>query len=161
MLESERTISPARSPQLHSQPQPQPQPEPAPQGPPPVLVLTSEPQSAGVARDFAREYVAYHRPDASEDHLDTVVLATSELVTNAVRYGTEPGDSFRVVLDADATRTRVEVHDPVRRHPHRRPESADRTRGRGLLILDALCPGTWGVEDAPLGKAVWAEVPAG
>jgi anti-sigma regulatory factor (Ser/Thr protein kinase) len=93
--------------------------------------------------------------------VDTVVLATSELVTNAVRYGTEPGDSFRVMLDADGTRTRVEVHDPVRRHPHRRAESTERTRGRGLLILDALCPGAWGVEDAPMGKAVWAEVPAG
>jgi hypothetical protein len=90
-----------------------------------------------------------------------VSRAACELVTNAVRYGTEPGDSFRVVLDADATRTRVEVHDPVRRHPHRRADSTERSRGRGLVILDALCPGAWGVEDAPMGKAVWAEVPAG
>ena len=132
-----------------------------PVGPPPVLVLFGAPQSARVAREFAREYVTYHVPDASEEHLDAVMLVTCELVTNAIRYGTEPGDSVRVVLDADATRTRVEVQDPVRRRPRRRPDSAERDRGRGLVIIDALCAGRWGIEDAPLGKLVWVEVKAG
>jgi two-component sensor histidine kinase len=113
-----------------------------------------------VARDFAREYVGHHIPDASEDHVDTVALVTSELVTNSIRYGTEPGDLVRVVIDADDDRTRVEVHDPVRRRPRIRPESDQRDRGRGLLILDALCPDRWGVTNIPLGKAAWAEVKA-
>lgn len=124
------------------------------------LLLDSEPQSVRIARDFVREYVENNAPDASIDHLDACVLVTSELVTNSIRYGTEPGDFVRLVLDTDSTRTRVEVHDPVRRRPRRRPESDDRTRGRGLLVLDALCPDRWGLSDRPMGKAVWAEVKA-
>lgn len=131
-----------------------------PDGPPPILLLGGEPQSAKAARDFAREYVGYHVPGASDDYLESVVLVTCELVTNAVRYGTEPGDSVRVTLDADDSRTRVEVQDPRRRPPHRRPESDERGRGRGLFILDALCPDSWGHTPAPFGKIVWAEVKA-
>ncbi|GCD36960.1 anti-sigma regulatory factor [Streptomyces chrestomyceticus JCM 4735] len=125
-----------------------------------VLTLAGDCQSARLARQFVREYIACHVPGASTDHVDRVTLVVSELVTNSIRYGTEPGDSLRLVLDADGGRTRVEVHDPVRRRPRTRPESGVRTRGRGLLVLDALCPGTWGVDNIPLGKSVWAEVPA-
>ncbi|MFE4333967.1 ATP-binding protein [Streptomyces sp. NPDC056831] len=130
-----------------------------PTDPPPVLLLAGKPESAGAAREFVREYIRYQVPDASDDYVETVVLVACELVTNAIRYGTEPGDSLRVILDADHARTRVEVQDPVRRRPRPRPESEQRDRGRGLIILDALCS-TWGVIDAPLGKAVWAEVKA-
>jgi two-component sensor histidine kinase len=131
-----------------------------PVGPPPILLLASEPQSARSAREFVREFIAYHVPGASEDYVASVVLVACELVTNSIRYGTEPEDSVRVVLDADDSRTRVEVHDPVRRRPRPRPESEQRDRGRGLIILDALCPGAWGVDEIPFGKAVWAEVKA-
>ncbi|MFF2651530.1 ATP-binding protein [Streptomyces sp. NPDC058045] len=124
------------------------------------IVLAGEPQSAGAARKFAREYVLCCVPDADEGHVDMVLLVTSELVTNSIRYGTEPGDSFALTLDSREGRTRVEVRDPVRRYPRRRPESHSRERGRGLLILDGLCPGAWGVEDAVFGKVVWAEVRA-
>ncbi|MFE4057387.1 ATP-binding protein [Streptomyces sp. NPDC059096] len=127
-------------------------------GPPPMLLLVKEPQSARAARRFAIEHFAHHVPDAPEDYVDAVVLITCELVTNAIRYGTEPGDSLALVLDVDDGRARVEVQDPVRRRPQPRPESAERDRGRGLLILDMLCPGAWGVDDRPFGKAVWAEV---
>ncbi len=118
------------------------------------------PQSAKAAREFVREYIGYHVPGTSEDYVETVLLVACELVTNSIRYGTESGDFVRVVLDADDSRARVEVHDPVRRHPRPRPESAQRDRGRGLIILDALCPGAWGINDIPFGKAVWAKVKA-
>ncbi|MFE9658964.1 ATP-binding protein [Streptomyces sp. NPDC005955] len=129
-------------------------------GPPPVLLLAGEPASARAAREFVRDHVRHHAPDASDDHVETVVLVTCELVTNSVRYGTGPDDFLRVVVDADDIRTRVEVHDPVRRRPRLRTASAHRTRGRGLVILDALCPGRWGVTDLAGGKSVWAEVKA-
>ncbi|MFE6765245.1 ATP-binding protein [Streptomyces sp. NPDC057689] len=132
-----------------------------PAGPPPSLLLASEKQSAAHARAFVREYIGHYNPDASAEHTDTAVLVTSELVTNAYRYGTEPGDLISVVLDADGARTRIEVHDPVRRAPRHRAggNARDNERGRGLFILDALCPNRWGVGDRPLGKFVWAEVP--
>lgn len=128
-------------------------------GPPSVLVLAGEPESASTAREFVREFIRHHAPEASEDYVETVVLVACEMVTNSIRYGTEPGDSLQLALDTDDVRTRVEVQDPVRRRPQPRPESRQRDRGRGLIILDALC-GEWGVTDAPLGKTVWAEVKA-
>ncbi|OAR21933.1 transcriptional regulator [Streptomyces sp. ERV7] len=129
-------------------------------GPPSILLLAGEAESAKAAREFVHEYVTHNVPDASGDYVDAAVLIASELVTNSIRYGTGPGETMRVVLDADDTRTRVEVHDSVRTHPRMRPESDDSDRGRGLIILDALCPGAWGITDIPPGKAVWAEVKA-
>lgn len=129
-----------------------------PDGPPAILLLAKDPTSPRAARRFVREFIAYHVPGASEDYVDSVELVACELVTNSVRYGTEPGDSLRLTLDADDSRTRVEVEDPVRRPPQIRPESDQRDCGRGLFILDALCSGAWGWHEIPFGKAVWAEV---
>ncbi|MEU3193261.1 ATP-binding protein [Streptomyces sp. NPDC006992] len=120
------------------------------------LVLPGVPQSAREARQFAREYVMRTEPTASDDYVDAIVLATSELVTNSIRYGTEPGDSLALKLHTCHGRTRVEVRDPVRRRPRLRSESHSREGGRGLVILDGLCH--WGVDEAPFGKVVWAEV---
>ncbi|MFD7069141.1 ATP-binding protein [Streptomyces sp. NPDC059913] len=124
--------------------------------------MASEPQSVRCARDFVREFLVHHSPEAPGAHIDVVVLVASELVTNAYRYGTEPHDLIRVILDVEGGRTRIEVHDPVRRAPRRRFASAEQdgesTRGRGLVILDALCPGQWGFENRPFGKFVWAEI---
>ncbi|MFF9507278.1 ATP-binding protein [Streptomyces sp. NPDC014724] len=125
-------------------------------GPPPQLMLAKADESPKAARDYAREFVEYHLPDTDPDHTDDVALVVSELVTNAVRYGTEPGDSLLLVLDATERRTRVEVHDTRRRTPAMKPESDERGRGRGLFIVEALAE--WGTGERPLGKFVWAEV---
>ncbi|MFE3905417.1 ATP-binding protein [Streptomyces sp. NPDC059153] len=119
-------------------------------------MLAKADESAKVARDYAREFVAYHLPGTDPEHTDDVALVVSELVTNAVRYGTEPGDSLLLVLDATERRTRVEVHDTRRRTPTMKPESDERGRGRGLFIVEALAE--WGIGERPLGKFVWAEV---
>ncbi|MEU6441336.1 ATP-binding protein [Streptomyces sp. NPDC047046] len=123
------------------------------------VVLEGVPESAVVARRYVRQTLREQVPDVGDSHLDDVVLVASELVSNAIRYGTEPGDSFALTVTADDVGTRVEVRDPIRRYPRRRPESSERQRGRGLFILDALCPQHWGSRDTPLGKTVWAEVP--
>ncbi|MBD0707249.1 transcriptional regulator [Streptomyces sp. CBMA291] len=123
------------------------------------MILASKPQSARAAREFVREFLRHHAPEAPESHVDAVILVTSELVTNAYRYGTENEDLIRVDLHAETDRTHIEVHDPTRRAPRRRPASDERNRGRGLIVLDALCGEAWGVGVRPLGKFVWAEVP--
>ncbi|MFE3828411.1 ATP-binding protein [Streptomyces sp. NPDC059092] len=128
-----------------------------PAGPPPQLLLVGAPESVRAARRYVREFVAYHLPDTGETCVDDLQLVVSELVTNAVRYGTEPGDSVLVVLAVTDTCVRVEVRDPVRRRPRFRVASQERDRGRGLLIVEALAE-CWGVADRPFGKAVWAEV---
>ncbi|MET9927622.1 MULTISPECIES: ATP-binding protein [unclassified Streptomyces] len=76
-----------------------------------------------------------------------------ELVTNAVRYGTEPGDSFKVSVAAAPGRCRVEVHDTRRRTPRLRPVSDQRVRGRRLHLVEALAS-RWGVAERPFGKIV-------
>ncbi|WP_030994338.1 ATP-binding protein [Streptomyces sp. NRRL F-5630] len=128
-----------------------------PTSPPPLLVLPGEPQSAKRARTFVRGELC-KVPSMPGGHIEDVELVVSELVGNAVRYGTEPDDFLAVSVVDTGSGTRVEVRDPVRRHPRHRPASTERQRGRGLFILDAPCPGRWGAYDTPFGKAVWAEV---
>ncbi|GAA5066917.1 hypothetical protein GCM10023336_49090 [Streptomyces similanensis] len=120
-------------------------------------MFPAEPETAAAARAYAREVLAADddRPDTA--CVDDVLLVVSELVTNAYRYGTEPGDSLLVVILKAADRVRVEVHDPVRRRLVLREETGERVRGRGLHIVEALAA-RWGVEDRPLGKMVWAEM---
>ncbi|MEV0559468.1 ATP-binding protein [Streptomyces sp. NPDC050597] len=124
--------------------------------PPPRLVLDAVEESAKAARDFAREYIAFHLSGIGGDLVDDVLLVVSEIVTNAIRYGTEPGDSLLVALDHGPDRVSIEVHDTRRASPRFKPESVERQRGRGMFIVDALA--TWGVRDRPFGKIVWAQV---
>ncbi|WP_439948349.1 ATP-binding protein [Streptomyces sp. BBFR109] len=120
-------------------------------------MFPAEPKSAAAARAYVREVLAADDDRLDAACVDDVLLVVSELVTNAYRYGTEPGDSLLVVIVKSADRVRVEVHDPVRRRPVLREEADERVRGRGLHIVKALAA-CCGVEDRPLGKAVWAEV---
>ncbi|MFF2651639.1 ATP-binding protein [Streptomyces sp. NPDC058045] len=120
-------------------------------------MFASDPGSVSKARAYAREVVEHYAPDAPRTLIEDLQLIVSELVTNSIRYGTEPGDSVAVVLSASAGRVRVEVHDPSRRYPRFKAPSADRQRGRGLIVLDALAH-KWGVAPRPFGKFVWAEL---
>jgi anti-sigma regulatory factor (Ser/Thr protein kinase) len=72
-------------------------------------VLTGAPESVRIARAWVREFTGYHLPEATEERVDDVQLIVSELVTNAVRYGTEPGDSVLVVLAVTVKPFRVSV----------------------------------------------------
>ncbi|MFE7481725.1 ATP-binding protein [Streptomyces sp. NPDC057552] len=124
---------------------------------PPQATYSAEPTSVGPARRYVREAAAYQEPSIGEDALDTLELLASELVTNAVRYGSEPGDSFKVTVAAEPGKCRVEVHDTRRRTPRLRPVSDQRVRGRGLHLVEALAS-RWGVAERPFGKVVWVVV---
>ncbi|MFJ4570758.1 ATP-binding protein [Streptomyces sp. NPDC088846] len=131
-----------------------------PCGPPalsPQAIYSSEPESVRPARRYVREAAAHQEPSIPEDALDTLELLASELVTNAVRYGQEPGDSLKVAVAAGPGWCRVEVHDTRRGRPRIRPASGERTRGRGLHLVEALAA-QWGVADRPFGKIVWVVV---
>ncbi|MFE2293417.1 ATP-binding protein [Streptomyces sp. NPDC059452] len=124
---------------------------------PPQLICAAEPEAVRPARRFVREATAHQEPGTTGDALDTLELLASELVTNAVRYGTEPGDSIRVVVDAGPGRCRIEVHDTRRKRPVVRPASDERGRGRGLHLVGLLAE-SWGTADREFGKIVWAVV---
>lgn len=123
--------------------------------PPPQLLLTKDPESARAARRYAHEFISYHVPGIEADPMDDALVIVSELVTNALRYGTQPGDSLRLVLAAEPGSVRIEVHDPCRRRPRIRTASDE--RGRGMFIVSGLAQ-SWGVDERPMGKSVWAEL---
>ncbi|MER8042603.1 ATP-binding protein [Streptomyces sp. NPDC094032] len=126
-------------------------------GPPAQGIFPKSVDTARDARKYVREVLSRDDDPLDPDRFDEVVLIASELVTNAYRYGTEPGDAILVSVLTTSTVVRVEVHDPCRTRPQLLPTSAERGRGRGLHIVNSLAR-DWGSYDRPLGKAVWAEV---
>jgi anti-sigma regulatory factor (Ser/Thr protein kinase) len=79
-------------------------------------------------------------------------MIVSELVTNAVRYGTPP---LRLQLIKDCTLT-CEVHDGNALAPRLRYANTVDEGGRGLFIITQLAQ-NWGVRYSLDGKTVWAE----
>jgi Histidine kinase-like ATPase domain len=122
---------------------------------PAVLALEPEPRSAARARQFLHRWCISHAVYA--DARDLVVLLGSEVVTNAVLHGRS---ELVLQLDRVGSRVRVAVADENARTPHQQPQVPGALDGRGLAIVDALAA-AWGVEDRPLGKAVWFEVAVG
>ncbi|MFD3974831.1 SpoIIE family protein phosphatase [Streptomyces cyaneofuscatus] len=87
-----------------------------------------------------------------EDTVDATELIVSELVTNAVRYGTPP---LRLRLLLDTTLT-CEVHDGSTASPHLRHAHTVDEGGRGLFIVSRLAA-HWGARHGPDGKVLWTE----
>ncbi|MFG3228064.1 SpoIIE family protein phosphatase [Kitasatospora sp. NPDC048194] len=79
-------------------------------------------------------------------------LVLSELVTNAIRYATDP---IRVRLLYDRTLI-CEVFDSSSTAPHLRYAVAEDEGGRGLFLVARLTD-RWGVRYTPDGKIIWAE----
>ncbi|MFF7726850.1 SpoIIE family protein phosphatase [Streptomyces sp. NPDC008001] len=89
-----------------------------------------------------------------EEIADAAELVLSELVTNAVRYGTGP---VRVRLLYDRALT-CEVADTSSTSPHLRHAAATDEGGRGLFLVAQLTQ-AWGTRYTPEGKVIWAECP--
>jgi hypothetical protein len=79
-------------------------------------------------------------------------LVVSELVTNAIRYGTGP---IRLRLIKDRTLT-CEVSDGSSTSPHLRRARLSDEGGRGLLLVAQLTE-RWGTRHTRAGKTIWAE----
>ncbi|WP_240676933.1 ATP-binding protein [Actinacidiphila soli] len=93
-----------------------------------------------------------------EDAVDTTVLITSELVTNAIRHC----DTQRLVhvhLTDDGTVLLLEVSDPSRRHPRPVIVPSDAENGRGLMLVRVVAADFGARDRDPVGKTVWATVP--
>lgn len=115
------------------------------------LELAATLSSPGLARRAAAGAVRRWRfPSLAA----AVVLAVSELVTNAVRYGLPP---VQLVLSRRARGLRVEVHDQAHDTP---PISAAAREGdesgRGMGIVRALASDAGVQQTAGGGRAVYA-----
>lgn len=116
------------------------------------LDVAPDPMAVREARAFIRSTLT----QALDDHsLDTVVLLSSELITNAVLHA-KTAIQVRVVRRRDVVR--IEVADESSALPERRMFDFSSASGRGLAIVEAAAA-RWGVERAPgTAKKVWFEV---
>ncbi|MFF8267890.1 SpoIIE family protein phosphatase [Streptomyces sp. NPDC016562] len=89
-----------------------------------------------------------------EDVSFTTELILSELVTNAIRYGSAP---VRVRLLRDRSLI-CEVSDGSSTSPHLRYAATTDEGGRGLFLV-AQYADRWGTRYTDRGKVIWAELP--
>ncbi|MFI2762709.1 SpoIIE family protein phosphatase [Streptomyces echinatus] len=80
-------------------------------------------------------------------------LVLSELITNAIRYGSDP---VHVRLIHDRTLV-CEVADGSSTSPHLRYAATTDEGGRGLFLVSQLAE-RWGTRYTPHGKVIWAEL---
>ncbi|MGI5136918.1 SpoIIE family protein phosphatase [Streptomyces sp. CA-106110] len=112
--------------------------------------IDHHPKAVATARAHTQHQLAHWGVD--EETVYTTETIVSELVTNAVRYGTPP---LRLQLIRDRTLT-CEIHDGNPLAPRLRHAKTVDEGGRGLFIVAQLAQ-NWGVRYSPDGKTVWAE----
>jgi anti-sigma regulatory factor (Ser/Thr protein kinase) len=113
------------------------------------ISLAAGPAAAAAARNQVR--AAIRAWDLPVD-VDTAVLLTSELVTNALRH--EKSGTITVTITCVCGQLRVDVHDTSRRVPMPVNTPVDSEAGRGLLLVTSLAT-DWGFHPTPAGKAVY------
>ena len=111
-----------------------------------ILRIASNLSAPGVTRSRLKTLQAKLGP-----RYDDVVLVVSELVTNAVRYGSSDGIDLK--LTNRGGRIRIEVTD------HGPGFSVDDPRGSGLgLDIVEKVADRWGMKDGNHKFTVWAEL---
>lgn len=124
------------------------------------VVLPADATAPGRARWYAARVLA--AMTASEDAVDAALLVTSELVTNAVKYGRADRVHFTIApCGGSWAAVRLTVADRTPYAPLPPVVMADELAecGRGLALVELLAK-RWGHRRAPGGgTAVWAEVP--
>ncbi|MER5884889.1 ATP-binding protein [Streptomyces sp. NPDC001941] len=115
----------------------------------------SLPISSGVkvARDWTRDHLAglgWER--TAPDLLDSVVLAVSELVTNAHVHARS---NAQLILTWDEECLHVTVHDSSPEMPEQKDAGESALGGRGLMLVDAVAD-EWMMYRCPRGKDVTA-----
>ncbi|WP_106961002.1 ATP-binding protein [Streptomyces sp. 351MFTsu5.1] len=125
---------------------------------PVVLTLRSPECLSAVRADLRHQLAQWGRPDLSEDCL----LVVSELVSNAFGHGRTPV-RLSLALEDDQV-LRIQVTDTgsgfdaeLVKARWRHPSFRLGTRGRGPLLVDALCP-EWGERHDRTGHIVWCDL---
>lgn len=126
-----------------------------------VLDVVSARFRAGPGAPFAaRRFVASLlgcRPFGGRAPTDAARLVVSELATNAVVHADSP---FSVSVRYGGSVIRISVRDWSPTMPVVRDGGPGAPSGRGLRLVDMVAR-DWGVETAPDGKTIWADLPMG
>ncbi|MFF1653849.1 SpoIIE family protein phosphatase [Streptomyces sp. NPDC058255] len=112
--------------------------------------LAPDPAAVAVARRRARRQLAAW--DVDDETAFNTELIVSELVTNAVRYGSPPLE-LRLIHDRTLT---CEMRDAGSAAPHLRHAGTADEGGRGLFITAQVAQ-AWGTRYTPPGKTIWTE----
>ncbi len=112
------------------------------------VALPADASAAAEARRFVRSWLQAHD---LEPHADTVLLLTSEIVTNAVLHTARPS---HLTISSTGAAVRVELRDSSPTGPTRRRHSVSATTGRGLRLLEDLAS-EWGWRPDGGGKVLW------
>jgi len=115
------------------------------------LRLEPHPRGASAARALVARLLS---PAAPASVVETAVLLTSELTTNAVLHAQ---GQVVVRVEVAGQLVRVEVTDHSTRTPALRVPRLDASGGRGLVLVEALST-RWGSRFVRGGKAVWFEL---
>lgn len=113
------------------------------------ILLTAGPSSVATARGQVR--AAIFAWDVPVD-VETAVLLTSELVTNAIAH--EVGETVMLTITCICGQLRVDVHDTSCDEPVPVDAPLDAETGRGLMLVATLAT-DWGYHRTPSGKAVY------
>ena len=114
--------------------------------------LAPEPASSRAARHLVADWCIDQ--GLVGDVVDTLLLLTAEVVTNAVIHGRS---DVVLRLGRHGSRVRVGVGDENTRVPMRREADPDALDGRGMALVEALAD-AHGVEVRPAGRLVWFDV---
>jgi anti-sigma regulatory factor (Ser/Thr protein kinase) len=111
-----------------------------------------------VAARLARRHMATIGASWPADLRDIALLLSSELVTNALRYGNGGGICLTVRQTPHVVRVEVQDANPAAPQLSRNLDGTAE-RGRGLHIVDSLAT-RWGHTPSadPAGKTVWFEL---
>lgn len=112
------------------------------------LALPSGAESVRVARDFVGRVLA---GPAWAAQREAAQLLVSEVVTNALRYGTPP---FSMTVEITGDCVEVAVIDEEQEAPRQVDVDELAESGRGLRLVSALAA-NWGTRSRANGKAVW------
>lgn len=113
-----------------------------------TVLLPADITAPAIARHAVRDMLLRRGCEV----LDDVLLATSELVTNAVEHGERPE---RLELDYAGGRLTLRVYDTGESLPQLRIPAPARARSRGLQLVRTLAE-DWGFRRYDGGKYVWA-----
>jgi two-component sensor histidine kinase len=118
-----------------------------------VITLAPETTSPAAARHFVRDFLADAGFGGSV--VFPAVLATSELVTNAVLHA---GTAVDLRIEIAGPKLRVEVVDYGGGCPVHERVSFDADHGHGLMVVARVAT-RWGVDLESDRKSVWFELP--
>ena len=100
--------------------------------------LPAEPEAAGKARALLQRTL--EQAGVEKGRSFEALLVASELVANAVRHGSRPGDEVTVDITLEGTLLRIAVRDAARGRstPIALTRDEQRPAGRGLAMVDWL-----------------------